>query len=229
MAAPLVNSLEQEMALLNPAFQQQVDITNTQRAGLGAKYAAQKAGVEGQKVMGFRDIARSANTRGLDFFGTPIEEQNTYLATKYLPGLQQADQQMNDEDIALQKVLAGIDTEKRTRAMDNVTRQQSALQAYLDAERDREFQMQKMREEARLSGGGGGSASNPVQPFIQQFQQFIAQNKNQASRQAQDRYINSLFDQYGISDKASRQVVWNAINAQFKRTSDPTKDRLWKR
>lgn len=101
------------------------------------------------------------------------------------------------------------------------------------AERDHQFKLQQLAAQqamARSSGGGGsggGSGGNPANVFINDFAKWMSGQKSMASRQAQDAYINSLFDQYGIRDKGARQIVWDAINAQFKRVSDPTKDWTW--
>src|SRR5688572_26711982 len=127
MATPVVQSLEEIIAGLEPAYAQTTGLYNTQKAGLGAKYDAQRAGIEGKKVMGFDNIANSANSRGLDFWGIPIEEQAQYLATEYLPGMMQANNQQNQEGMQIDLTLASLDKEKRLKATDTRAGQQSAL------------------------------------------------------------------------------------------------------
>lgn len=143
MAVPAVQNLDQIMAELNPVYQGQIDNTNQQIAGLGATTAATKSGLTAQKNQGFNQINNQATGRGLSFSGIPLDEQATYLSTKYLPGIQQADATEASNRLTLQGTLAGINSDKASKALATRQNQQSALDSYLAQEQDRQFQAQQ--------------------------------------------------------------------------------------
>lgn len=253
---PKVQTIAQASAELNPAFAESRGVIKEQMSGLGAKYDAQRSAIYAERGQGFNAINNQATGRGGSFSGVPIDEQSTYLSTKFLPGLQQADYQQNDERLKMKGMLADLNKDQYMGALSRVDQQKSALNAWnlqqqqleaqrREAEKQRKFQAQqsaldrqfqasqnaadRAATRAASSGGGGGTLSNPVSPFVDAFSTWMKGNKSMASRQQQDAYINSLFTQYGIGDTGSRQVVWDAINAQFKRSSDPTKDWTYRR
>ena len=130
MAAPKVQTLAQARVDLDPAYAASKDVVNKQIAGLGAKYDAQRAGITAEKGQGFNAINNQATGRGASFSGIPIDEQATYLSTKFLPGMMAANAQQNEDDLALQGTLAGIDKEQRIAAQGRVDQQQSALNSW---------------------------------------------------------------------------------------------------
>lgn len=140
-------SLDEIIAGLNQAYQPQVDILNTERGGLGAKYDSQRTALDAQKVHGFNTINDNANAKGLAFSGIPMDEQANYLSTQYLPGMQKLTTQQNEDDLALQKSLASINSEKVLKATDLRRQQQTAYETYLENERQRAFQAEQSRLE----------------------------------------------------------------------------------
>jgi hypothetical protein len=237
MAAPLVQNLDDVIAELNPVFAPQEQLVNTQRAGLGAKYDAQRSGLTAEKAQGFNAISNQATARGMSFSGVPLDEQSTYLSTKYLPGMQNVNTQQNQEDLSLQSALAEINNQKRTRAMDIRSNQQSALEKYLSEERDRAFQAEQARLEraARASEAAQARADRlaetsgpaPGQALLNMFQDNWAKSKGTASRNTQDNWVRQYFLDNGILDQGAQNQIWNTVNQQFKRASDPRKDRMW--
>lgn len=168
---PQVQSLDQIIADLNPAYAQRENLLNTQRSGLGIKYDSQRSALGAEKVQGFNQINNQATGRGLSFSGIPLDEQATYLSTKYLPGMQQLASQQNQEDMQLQTALAGIDSDRRLRAMDTRSAQQSSLEKYLAEERDRQFRQQEAdrqrqfeaQQSAANRAASAAARSNPIQ------------------------------------------------------------------
>lgn len=148
MSAPRVQTIAEAMADLNPAYQESRDVINQRQAGLGAKYDAQRAGLHAERGESFNAINDQATGRGMSFSGIPMHEQARYLSTKYLPGLQMADFQQNEEGLTLKGQLADINKEQRLGATSRVDQQQSALnqwnmqQAQLEAQR-REAELQR--------------------------------------------------------------------------------------
>lgn len=130
MAAPVVQSLAEVMGTLDPAYNGQQALIDQTRSGLGAKYGAQKTGLEATKVQGFNTINNQATGRGMSFSGIPLDEQATYLSTKYLPGLAAIDQQQNEEDMGLQRDSAKLGTEKANQALGIVEGQKKDLNSW---------------------------------------------------------------------------------------------------
>lgn len=143
MAAPAVQNLDQIIAGLNPAYQASKNLIGTQQAGLANKYGSQRTALDATKVQGFNDINTQAVGKGLAFSGIPVSEQANYLSTKYLPGMQALNEQQNTEGMTLQQSLNDINKEQRLKALDTRSTQQSALQTYLENERQRQFTSQQ--------------------------------------------------------------------------------------
>ena len=155
-------SLDQIIAGLNQAYQPQVDILNTERGGLGAKYDSQRTALDAQKVHGFNTINDNANAKGMAFSGIPMNEQANYLSTQYLPGMQKLTTQQNEDDLALQKSLASINSEKVLKATDLRRQQQTAYETYLENERQRAFQA----EQARLERANEATSATSATPAV---------------------------------------------------------------
>ena len=163
-------SLDQIIAGLNQAYQPQVDILNTERGGLGAKYDSQRTALDAQKVHGFNTINDNANAKGMAFSGIPMNEQANYLSTQYLPGMQKLTTQQNEDDLALQKSLASINSEKVLKATDLRQQQQTAYETYLENERQRAFQAEQARLEranaAAIAAADRAASATPATPAV---------------------------------------------------------------
>lgn len=138
--APRVQTLAEAMRDLDPAYASSRDMIAKRQQALPAKYDAQRAGIYAARGEGFNTINNQATGRGASFSGIPQDEQARYLSTKFLPGLQQADFQQNEEDLNLQGQLAGIDKEQRLGAQGRVDKQQSDLNAWNQMIAQQEFQ-----------------------------------------------------------------------------------------
>lgn len=164
MAAPVVQSVEQIISDLNPAYQGQIDVLNQRRAQLPGQFEAQRQALGAEKVQGFNQINNQATGRGMSFSGIPLDEQANYLSTKYLPGLTALTQQENEQNLALDDALAKINQDRRLRAMDTRQSQQKSLEAYLSEQRqmawEREkFNAQQAMERAKMAQA---AAANPT-------------------------------------------------------------------
>lgn len=252
MPAPVVQSLDDILASLNPAYSGQEDVIGQQQAALPAKYEGQIAGVEAAKTNAFRDINRGANSKGLAFSGIPIEEQARYTGEKYAPALAGLKTQQNTESMSLSAALAALEGDKRLRALDTRGKQQSALDEYLHQEELRrqqeEFDRWKMQSDQefqlKLEGLRAAnqralaSINNPRQvdpggeflSYIQdQFKRSGGQGNPNVSRQQQDAWANAFFASHGITNNKDRQFYWDLFNSTYNRSEDPTKDWRYKR
>ena len=138
--APRVQTLTEAMRDLDPAYAASRDIVAKRQQALPGKYEAQRSGIYAARGEGFNAINNQATGRGASFSGIPQDEQARYLSTKFLPGLQQADFQQNEEDLNLQGQLAGIDKEQRLGAQSRVDKQQSDLNSWNQMIAQQEFQ-----------------------------------------------------------------------------------------
>ena len=150
MAAPVVQSVEQIISDLNPAYQGSIDVINQRRAQIPTMFEAQRQALGAEKVQGFNQINNQMTGRGVSFSGITADEQANYLSTKYLPGLTALSQQENEQNLALDDALAKINQDRRLRAMDIRQTQQSSLEKYLAEERERAWQQQKFAAEQAM-------------------------------------------------------------------------------
>lgn len=164
MAAPVVQSVEQIISDLNPAYQGQIDVLNQRRAQLPGQFEAQRQALGAEKVQGFNQINNQATGRGMSFSGIPLDEQANYLSTKYLPGLTALTSQENEQNLALDDALAKINQDRRLRAMDTRQSQQKSLEAYLSEQRQMQWEREKFNAQQSLERAkmARAAAANPA-------------------------------------------------------------------
>lgn len=148
--APRVQTLAEAMRDLDPAYAASRDMIAKRQQALPGKYEAQRAGIYAARGEGFNTINNQATGRGASFSGIPQDEQARYLSTKFLPGLQQADFQQNEEDLNLQGQLAGIDKEQRLGAQSRVDKQQSDLNSWNQMLAQQEFQARESEKQRQF-------------------------------------------------------------------------------
>lgn len=231
MATRFIQQAQQE---LNPVYAQQEAAIKSQIPALQQLYQTLYQGLDAKQAGETQNILESSAARGLTRSSIPVDLQ-TALGQSMLQARGQLGAQQAGELAKIRTQLGdlGLQRAQAIQSLADTLYQRDLKERQFQMEqqaREREFQLRQQEiAAARARSGGGGAASNPVQPFITSFANWMKGNKTMASRQDQDRFINSLFDQYGIRDTGARQVVWDAINAQFKRSSDPTQDWTWRR
>lgn len=223
--APKVQTVAQASKALNPAFAESKNVINQQISGLGAKYDAQRSGIYAERGEGFNTINDQATGRGASFAGIAQHEQARYLSTKFLPGLQQANFQQNDEGLKLQGIAADLNKQQYTAALSRVDQQQSALnswnlqQVQLEAskrekELDRKFQAGENAKN-RAASAANAARSAPATPTSAQAisnwaTQINADGKNSNYKKNYS-WENSgigakLKTDYGMSSKEAYQL-----------------------
>ena len=148
--APTVQTLAQAMVDLDPAYAASRSVVERRRSALPQKYDAQRAGIYAERGEGFNAINNQATGRGASFSGIPQDEQARYLSTKFLPGLQQADFQQNEEDMRLEGELAGLSKEQRLSAQGRVDKQQSDLNSWNQMIAQQEFQAKEAEKQRQF-------------------------------------------------------------------------------
>ena len=170
--APKVQTIQESIGDLNPAYEGSRNVINQQIGNLGQKYDAQRAGIYAARGNAYNAINNQATGRGLAFSGIPAHEQARYEAEKTLPALMQADFQQNDEGLQLQGRLADLDKELRTNALGRVDRQQSDLnnwnqmiagQEFTAGENEKNRNFQRSEREATQAFTASQNALNRAQ------------------------------------------------------------------
>lgn len=170
--APKVQTIQESIGDLNPAYEGSRNVINQQIGNLGQKYDAQRAGIYAARGNAYNAINNQATGRGLAFSGIPAHEQARYEAEKTLPALMQADFQQNDEGLQLQGRLADLDKELRTNAIGRVDRQQSDLnswnqmiagQEFTAGENEKNRNFQRSEREAAQAFTAGENTKNRAQ------------------------------------------------------------------
>jgi len=150
MAQPVVQSVEQIVADLNPVYQGSMDVIAQRRAQVPTQFEAQRQALGAEKVQGFNQINNQMTGRGISFGGITADEQSNYLSTKYLPGLTALSQQENDVNLELDDALAKINQDRQLRAIDTRAGQQKSLEAYLSEQRQMQWEREKFNAQQSL-------------------------------------------------------------------------------
>lgn len=135
-------------------YQPQVDLVNSQIAALPGQQQAVTDSLNQAKVNAFKDITNSANSKGVLFSGVPIDQQSTYVGTKYLPALAQNQTAFQNTKNTLLGQINTLSASRQKQAQDSVSAYQSAQakQAYQQAQLDLGY--------ARLNSSNANSAAN---------------------------------------------------------------------
>ena len=234
-AAPKVQTLAEAMAELNPAYAQSQQVIQNRQAGLGAKYDAQRAGITAERGEGFNAINNQATARGGSFSGVPVEEQSRYLSTKYLPGLQQADYQQNEEDLTLQGQLANINKEIGVGAIGRIDQQQSALNSWNQMQEQNRFtaeQNERDRQARAAEAAAQRAADEAKQPKGMSGSELSGWASNYVKgKQGSDKKISPSDYYAGFSDFYTQtglgQDEYMAIMSKYVNTSHAQDYRLF--
>ena len=204
MQPPQVQSIEQIVADQSGAYQPGIDLIGKKQALLPEKFKAAQMGLEGKKTLGFNQINNQATARGMSFSGIPLDEQAQYLASEYLPGMQQLAYQQNEEEMALTGALAEIEKERRLGAFSTRERQQSSLEDYLREERQTAWEKEKFNiEMAQRRAEQARQAQDEQMPSWQDAlrREFEAQRILPGQKDfALERAMSSVMQSYGDLD-----------------------------
>lgn len=129
MAVP---TYEQAYAQLGSVYDPQASLINQQLADLPNQEAAVQASLDQAKVNAFRDITQSSNARGVMFSGVPIDQQATYVGTKYLPAVAQNKTSFQNSKYSLLGKINEINSNRANQAQGIVSsaQKQAADEAY---------------------------------------------------------------------------------------------------
>lgn len=203
---PQVQSLDQILASLEPAYAASRGLYNQQLSALPGQEAAATASLDVAKGNAFRDVNTNANSKGLAFSGIPAAEQTRYLGEKYLPAVAEVKSNTQKQQFTLQQALASLESDKYKTGLDTRTRQQSVLDQYLEAERDRAFKAQQAQQEraftasenaanrAASSGGRAPTAAEVKQAVASHIVDNFNKLRGRDGKVANETWANALND-----------------------------------
>lgn len=230
--APQVQDLAQSMAMLEPGYAEQRGLINEQIEGLGARSQVSRDRLEGAKVNAFNTINDQALGRGVGaaFSGIPLHEQTDYLASTYLPGMQDIELKESDERMQLRGTLAQLNTQQNTAALNRIDQQQAALnqwnlqQAQIEAQR-REAELDRIfRREERIAGqsftASQNAANAPVKAptsvvLSELFKGYKPAYAGGQKYYTEDYIIPTLMDQQGMSRADAANAVYGYRHKVF--------------
>lgn len=137
-------------------YQPQTDLINKQITELQPQQDAQQASLDQAKVNAFKDITNQSNSRGVLFSGVPIDQQATYVGTKYLPAVANLKTSFNNTKNTLLGQINTLGANRQRQAQDNVASYQKAQQdaAYKQAQLQLGY--------ARLGASKAAAAAKPL-------------------------------------------------------------------
>lgn len=200
--APTVQTLDQIMAELQPGYTAQRGVIQKGIQNTNETYKASELALDAAKTQGFNQINDQATGKGVGraFSGLPIVEQADYLSTKYLPGLQQAKAQQQNDILTLEGQNAALDTDIRNRAFSSRESQigaqnqwnlqQEAQRAAAEAARiDRDFRASEAAKERAAQNArdaANRAAAAAAQPKGMSGSQLSSWAANYASSKGAD-------------------------------------------
>lgn len=130
-----VPSYDQAYGGLGAVYDPQVSSVNTQIADLPRQQQAVQASLDQAKVNAFKDITAGSNARGVLFSGVPVDQQATYVGTKYLPAVANNVTSFNNTKTTLLDKINAINAQRASQAQGIVSSAQTASQnaAYKNA------------------------------------------------------------------------------------------------
>ncbi len=150
-------TLDQIISELSSTYQPQVDAINQRMSAIPGQLQAEEQGLDAKKDLAYGDIVNQARRRGtgIAFGGLPINEQNKYTATDYLPALARLRQAGKEQQLSLQDALNSI-YEKRNSFAYQIKQNDDQLQEsrrQFDANMafQREQEANRLREAARAA------------------------------------------------------------------------------
>lgn len=121
-------SVDETYNQLNATYDPLRVVNDQQQAAASANYNTQTTALDQAKVNAFKDITSQANSRGVLFSGVPIDQQATYLGTKYLPARANLETSLNNTLTSLKAANLDIGTRQRAEAQNQVSSAQKAAQ-----------------------------------------------------------------------------------------------------
>lgn len=178
----MARALKDILTELDAVYKPQKDLYATQASALDPALAAEEQGLQAQKRDEFQGITERANRRGMFYSGIPIQEEQRYVGSQFLPAVANLRSKYSSQRFGLQDAIAKITADQYGAGM-------GIWQKELDRDEEaRRFSEQLAAQERSsraasaasgfspgLGYGGGGSvlgASEAPQPPT--FQQRLA-------------------------------------------------------
>lgn len=143
---PLINQINQQVAQIDP------------------QQTAALASLDQAKVNAFKDITNQANAKGVIFSGVPIDQQSTYVGTKYLPAVANTKTAFQNQKNSLLGQINQLQSQRSRQA-------QLDVQNYAKAQADAAYKNAQLQlSYARLNNSNGRAAQNAQDKLMSQYQ-----------------------------------------------------------
>lgn len=172
---------------LEGQYQPQVYQLQNEVADLPRQQQAVTDSLNQAKVNAFKDITNSANAKGVLFSGVPIDQQSTYVGTKYLPALAQNQTAFQNTKNTLLGQINTLQAARQRHAQDNVS-------AYQKAQQDNAYKQAQLALGYARLGVSQQRANQGKQPSQGQIMQQDMAGAAQflQSRQGKDGHVNPV-------------------------------------
>lgn len=114
----MARALQDILTELNSVYNPQRDVYNAQLSSVDPQLEAEQKGLQAQKEDAFGQITQQANRRGLFYSGLPIQEEQRYTGSQFLPAVANLRAKYAQQRFGLQEALAKITQEQGNRAQD---------------------------------------------------------------------------------------------------------------
>ena len=233
--APVVQSLDQIMAELQPGYQAQREVIGKGIQNTNETYKASELALDAAKTQGFNQINTQATGKGTTFSGISADEQADYLSTKYLPGKQQAKAQQQSDILTLEGQNAALDTDIRNRAFGSRETQVGSLNQWNLAAEERAFQARENaanRAAQAAESAANRAATAAAQPKGLSGSELSGWASNYVKgKQGSDKKISPSAYYAGFSDFYTQtglgQDEYQAIMSKYVNTSHAQDYRLY--
>lgn len=204
---------------MNSVYNPQRDSYNAQINAIDPQLEAEQKGLQAQKTDSFQQITDQANRRGLFYSGLPVQEEQRYTGTQFLPAVANLHAKYANQKFGLQDALAKITADQYNQAY-NIRGKEEEL----DLQRQLANEAAARDAAARASAGGGGgglsfggagaAAAAPAQQAQPDYFSLIQQLRQSNPGQWTWGKLAQEFDRRGIDTKHTSAADL-ALNAYF--------------
>ena len=155
----MAQQLSDILSSLDAVYKPQAAAIQQQQATMPAYYQAQQQGLDNTKNQAFTDIGRSAEAKGMAYSGSPINEQQTYLGSTYMPAVAGLQKDQQAQDFKLSNALSDVTQRQYTQAYGI-----QQTQAAQDAKNAADARQASMLSSLYGHNGGDGNPQQAAQP-----------------------------------------------------------------
>ena len=214
----MARALQDIITELNSVYDPQRQVYSGQMTQLDPQMTAEQQGLEATKKDSFQQITERANRRGMFYSGIPVQEEQRYTASEFLPAVANLRAKYASQRFGLQEALTKLTAEQYNQA-------NSLRQKELDREEEqRQFNERLAAQEraSRASAGGGGGGGG-FSPSFGGGAVAAAAPRNANNPGGDPGQVFSLIQQLRQSPGGVKNWGWANLAAEFNRRGIDTR------